>query len=42
MARLAPIGPTSQRETGFVAYGVPDSFVDPLPEQELERWDGTA
>lgn len=41
VARLAPLEPPATRETGFVDYAVPDSFFDPLPEEELARWDGS-
>ena len=42
VARLAPLGPPPEREMGFVHYAVPDSFFDPLPEEELARWEGSA
>jgi prevent-host-death family protein len=45
VARLTPIAPsTSKRKFG--AYkgqlSVPDSFFDPLPEDELKAWEGEA
>lgn len=42
VARLVPIDPRPERELGFVAYSVPDSFADPLPECELAAWEGWA
>lgn len=39
IARLVPIGPAQLRPVGFVAAVIPDRFADPLPEQELERWE---
>ncbi len=39
-ARLVPIAPPGERELGFVAYQVPDSFDEPLPEEELAAWEG--
>lgn len=39
-ARLVPIEPRQSRELGFVAYTVPDEFLDALPEDELGAWEG--
>ena len=36
-ARLVPLEPTP-RELGFVEGKVPDTFFDPLPEDELDAW----
>ena len=35
---------TRQAEAGFHggAFKVPDSFFDPLPEEELAAWEGNA
>lgn len=32
----------AERPMGFVDYAVPDSFFDPLPQDELDRWNGLA
>lgn len=39
-ARLVPIEPRESRELGFVAYSVPDQFLDALPDDELAAWEG--
>lgn len=39
VARLSPMVPSTVRELGFVAYDLPDSFSDPLPDHELARWE---
>lgn len=39
-ARLVPIEPRASRELGFVAYSVPDEFLDSLPDEELAAWEG--
>ena len=39
VARLAPIITKPQkRELGFVSGVLPDSFFDPLPEEEIQAW----
>jgi prevent-host-death family protein len=41
VARLAPIGPLPPREFGFApGPDLPDSFFEPLPEEELRLWEG--
>lgn len=42
VARLVPLDKSADRELGFVAYQVPDSFFDALPEDELDAWEGSA
>lgn len=42
VARLVPMGDRAERDLGFVPYAVPDSFLDPLPADELAAWDGDA
>jgi antitoxin (DNA-binding transcriptional repressor) of toxin-antitoxin stability system len=42
IARLVPLDEPVHRELGFVAYDVPDSFLLPLPDDELAAWDGPA
>lgn len=42
VARLVPLKEVEGRELGFVAYQVPESFFDPLPEEELAAWEGSA
>jgi len=39
VARLVPIGGKGPRSMGFVAYQVPESFFEPLPEEELAAWE---
>lgn len=39
IARLVPLARTGVRELGFVHYRVPESFFDPLPDDELEHWE---
>ena len=39
-ARLVPIEQRTSRELGFVAYSVPEEFVDALPDDELAAWEG--
>jgi prevent-host-death family protein len=38
VVRLVPVGPPPPRPVGFVTGSVPDSFFDPLPDDELELW----
>lgn len=38
-ARLVPLEPQQEREPGRYADDVPDSFFEPLPEEELEAWE---
>jgi prevent-host-death family protein len=39
VARLVPVVRPGGRELGFVTYDVPESFFDPLSEEELAAWD---
>ena len=39
-ARLVPMEPRESRELGFVAYSVPDQFLETLPDDELAAWEG--
>lgn len=39
VARLVPIAANAPRPMGFVAYRVPDSFFEPLPDDELDAWE---
>lgn len=39
IARLVPVGPPSPRPVGFVPGVLPDSFFEPLPDDELEQWE---
>ena len=39
VARLVPIGAPPARELGFVAYRLPDSFFEPLPDDQLQVWE---
>jgi prevent-host-death family protein len=41
IARLVAVHSPARRELGFVPGGpIPDSFWDPLPEDELRLWNG--
>ena len=40
-ARLVPMEPRQSRELGFVAYSVPEKFLDALPDEELAVWEST-
>ena len=41
VARLVPLGELPPRSLGFVPGGdIPDSFFDPLPADEVDRWEG--
>lgn len=43
VARLVGIAEPPPRELGFLKLGdIPDSFFDPLPEEELILWEGGA
>ncbi|MUL48645.1 type II toxin-antitoxin system prevent-host-death family antitoxin [Mycobacterium sp. CBMA293] len=39
VARLVPIAKPGPRAMGFVAYRVPETFFDPLPDEELTAWE---
>jgi prevent-host-death family protein len=39
VVRLVPVDEPGLRPVGFVAGSVPDDFADPLPEDELARWE---
>lgn len=41
IARLTAVEQPPARELGFVSGGdIPESFFEPLPEEELRRWEG--
>lgn len=41
VATLVPIAVPAERSLGFVeGFQVPESFFDPLPDDELAAWDG--
>lgn len=40
IARLEPIRAPQERELGFVAGSLPDTFFDELPAEELTAWEG--
>lgn len=40
-ARLLPMQRLEKIPMGFLTGEVPDSFFDPLPEDELAAWEGT-
>lgn len=39
VARLVPLQEPPERELGFVRYDVPDSFFEPLTEDEIAAWE---
>jgi prevent-host-death family protein len=39
VVRLVPVEEPGLRPVGFVAGSVPDAFGDPLPDDELARWE---
>jgi prevent-host-death family protein len=39
IARLVPLEESEERELGFLAYELPDSFFDELPDDELDAWE---
>ena len=39
VARLVPVAHPAPREVGFVGGSVPESFFEPLPDDELQRWE---
>ena len=41
VARIVPLDETVHRDLGFVAYDVPDEFLLPLPDDELDTWEGS-
>jgi len=38
VAKLVPVE-KPKRELGFLSGHIPDSFFEPLPEEELEAWE---
>lgn len=41
IARLSALASPQPRELGFLPGGaIPESFSEPLPEDELEQWNG--
>jgi prevent-host-death family protein len=38
-ARLVPLEPPQERTPGRYTEEIPDSFFEPLPEEELEEWE---
>lgn len=39
VARLLPFKPVSERKPGRLNWRLPESFFDPLPEDELQAWE---
>jgi len=39
IARLVPIHTSAERELGFVSFTVPQTFFEPLSEDELGLWE---
>lgn len=42
VARLVPLQAPKERDLGFVPYDVPATFFEPLPDDELDAWQGDA
>lgn len=40
VARLVAFERPPERELGFIPYVVPDTFFEPLPDDELAAWEG--
>ncbi len=40
VARLPPVAGEVVRDWGFLPYIVPDTFLEPLPADELAAWQG--
>ncbi|WP_456476688.1 type II toxin-antitoxin system Phd/YefM family antitoxin, partial [Oceanithermus sp.] len=40
VAALSPIEPAKTRKLRLIDIEIPDSFFEPLPEEELEAWEG--
>ena len=40
IAELSPLQPPQTRKLGIIDMEIPDSFFDPLPEEELDAWEG--
>lgn len=38
IAQLVPLDPSPRRQLGFLQGSVDDTFFEPLPDDELERW----
>ncbi|NNG37019.1 type II toxin-antitoxin system Phd/YefM family antitoxin [Nakamurella aerolata] len=39
VARLVPVNPRAPRPLGFVSYRLPDTFFEPLDDNELAAWE---
>ena len=39
VARLEPVGAVPPRQFGTMCFEVPESFFEPLPEDELRTWE---
>lgn len=39
-ARLAPLAPVEKRKLGFLDGELDSAFFDPLPDEELNAWEG--
>jgi prevent-host-death family protein len=39
VVRLVPVAAPAPREVGFVTGSVPDTFFEPLPDDELTAWE---
>ncbi len=39
VVRLVPVDEPAPRPVGFVAGSVPEAFYEPLPDDELARWE---
>lgn len=39
IAKVVPVDAPGKRPLGFMSFEVPDSFFDPLDEEELAAWE---
>lgn len=39
-ARLVPLNPVSKRRLGFIKGKLDERFFEPLPDEELDAWEG--
>lgn len=42
VARLVPVEEAKERVLGFVHYSIPETFFEPLPDDELAEWEADA
>ena len=42
LVKLVAVEERQPREGGFLSYTLPESFFEPLPDEELQAWEGKA